>query len=59
MTLRPGSEPNDLLRDLVERRVSLRRFELVEPTLEQVFIERVGRMPAQDEAAVEGEVAHV
>ena len=59
VVLRPGSGPDALLQDLVQRRVSLRKFELVEPTLEQVFIERVGEAPAHAHTAVESEVAHV
>ncbi len=59
VTLQPGVEPNDLLRELVEGRVPLRRFELVEPTLEQVFIDRVGETPARDVSVADREVAHV
>ncbi|HUG39458.1 MAG TPA: ATP-binding cassette domain-containing protein [Longimicrobiales bacterium] len=59
VSLRPGVDPNDLLEELVARRVALRRFELVEPTLEQVFIERVGRDPAPEERLAEREVVHV
>ena len=59
VVLRPGSGPDALLQDLVQRRVSLRKFELVEPTLEQVFIERVGETPPGDAALGELEVARV
>lgn len=58
-TLRPGADPNALLRELVEKRVPLRRFELVEPTLEQVFIDRVGEAPVRDDRLEAREVAHV
>ena len=58
-TLRPGADPNDLLRELVQKGVPLRKFELVEPTLEQVFIERVGEAPVRDERLEEREMARV
>ena len=58
-TLRPGATPNDLLKELMDRGVMLRRFELVEPTLEQVFIERVGEAPVRDERLEEREAANV
>ena len=58
-TLRPGADPNDLLKELVARGVSLRKFELVEPTLEQVFIDRVGEAPVRDDRLDEREMAHV
>lgn len=56
VTLRGGVEANDLLEELVRGGVKLRRFELVEPSLEQVFIDRVGERP---DAAAATEVAHV
>jgi len=43
VTLREGADANALLAELVGAGVRLRRFELVEPSLEQVFIEVVGR----------------
>jgi ABC-2 type transport system ATP-binding protein len=42
IALRDGADPQDLLRALVEAGVRLRRFECAEPSLEQIFIERVG-----------------
>ena len=57
ISLRPGADPNDLLQDLVRSGVRIRRFELVEPSLEQVFIDRVGETPEADGS--EREVAHV
>ena len=44
--LAAGADPNELLTELVAGGVALRRFELVEPTLEQVFIETVGEAAA-------------
>ncbi|MBI4410811.1 MAG: ATP-binding cassette domain-containing protein [Gemmatimonadetes bacterium] len=40
--LRAGADPQELLRALVTAGVRLRRFERVEPSLEQIFLERVG-----------------
>ncbi|MBW3660962.1 MAG: ATP-binding cassette domain-containing protein [Gemmatimonadetes bacterium] len=45
-----GAAPQALLRHLVERGVDVRRFEVMEPTLHQVFLERVGRPPVEMEA---------
>ena len=59
VTLRGGGQPETLLRELLDRGVSLRRFEIVEPTLEQVFIERVGEAPAREDSEEEREVAPV
>lgn len=56
VSLREGAEPNTLLGELLAAGVKLRRFELVEPSLEQVFIDRVGERP---ETTAELEVAHV
>jgi len=43
--LRDGADPQALLRALVER-VAVRRFEIVQPTLHNIFIEQVGEKPA-------------
>jgi ABC-2 type transport system ATP-binding protein len=37
----PGADPQTLLRRLVESGVNVRKFELVEPTLHDIFIEKV------------------
>ena len=39
--LKPGADPQDLLR-LVADRVRISRFELLEPSLEEIFIDQVG-----------------
>lgn len=60
VNLSDGADPNELLTELVGGGVGIRRFELVEPTLEQVFIETVGD-PAGLQQEAEGapeEVAH-
>jgi ABC-2 type transport system ATP-binding protein len=55
-----GADPNELLTELVGKGVAIRRFELVEPTLEQVFIETVGEPEPEEAEAEQGleEVAH-
>ena len=40
--LAPGANPQDLLRRLIEAGAQIERFELILPTLHQIFIERVG-----------------
>jgi ABC-2 type transport system ATP-binding protein len=52
--LATGADPDDLLRNLVESGVGLSRFEIVEPSLQSIFIDRVGRdaatAPATEDA---------
>ena len=55
VALRDGADPQSLLEQLVSAGVRLRRFEVAEPTLEQIFIERVGAQTT----AVEEELANV
>jgi ABC-2 type transport system ATP-binding protein len=50
LALADGADPNTLLQHLVSNGVRLRRFEITEPSLEQIFIERVG---ADSEAAAQ------
>jgi ABC-2 type transport system ATP-binding protein len=54
VALRDGADPRLLLQQLVAAGLRLRRFEVTEPSLEQIFIETVG---ARD--ALEGEPAYV
>jgi ABC-2 type transport system ATP-binding protein len=49
VALASGVDPQSLLRELVSAGIELRRFEVAEPSLEQVFIERVGGMDAAGE----------
>ncbi|MDX1624087.1 MAG: ATP-binding cassette domain-containing protein [Gemmatimonadota bacterium] len=42
-------EPAALLRRLVDDGVALRRFEVMDPSLQQVFVERVGELPPEME----------
>ena len=39
--LRPGADPQEILKAAVARGVRLTRFELVEPPLHDIFIEKV------------------
>jgi ABC-2 type transport system ATP-binding protein len=55
LSLRDGADPQALLEQLVRSGVRLRRFEIAEPTLEQIFIERVGAHTPQPEE----DLAHV
>jgi ABC-2 type transport system ATP-binding protein len=42
IALAPGADPQELLRRLVGAGVAITRFELVQPSLHQIFLERVG-----------------
>lgn len=55
--LRDGASPSDLLEELVRAGVRIRSFELVEPSLEQIFIDRAA--PAAEADPLEEEVVHV
>ncbi|MGH7467203.1 MAG: ABC transporter ATP-binding protein [Longimicrobiales bacterium] len=56
VTLRPGSDPQELLRHLVNAGVRLKRFDYGEPSLEQVFLETVG---TSEDIISDIEAAHV
>jgi ABC-2 type transport system ATP-binding protein len=51
LALDPWLKPDDVLAAALAHGLSVRRFEVLEPSLEQLFIERVGR-PAGDEASL-------
>lgn len=53
--LKDGADAQSLLRELVDGGLRLRRFESTEPSLEQIFLERVG---APEETAAEIREAH-
>jgi ABC-2 type transport system ATP-binding protein len=38
----PGADPQELLRRVVATGSALRRFELIQPSLQQIFLDRVG-----------------
>jgi ABC-2 type transport system ATP-binding protein len=42
LELAPGADPQILLRRLMEAGASIQRFELVRPSLHQIFIQKVG-----------------
>ena len=46
VTLVDGSDPQDLLRDLAAK-VRLSRFEIVEPSMHDIFVEKVGMTPTE------------
>ncbi|CAN5860168.1 ATP-binding cassette domain-containing protein [soil metagenome] len=52
LTLADGADPRALLARLVQAGVGLTRYEVVEPSLQQVFIERVGTRPIEEGALV-------
>jgi len=62
LSLDPRVEPDDVLAAAIDRGLRVRVFEVAEPSLEQLFIERVGRPagdettlgPAEDEATMPG-----
>ncbi len=54
--LRPAADPQELLRSVVQSGLRVRRFEQVEPSLEQIFLDRVG---AEAAAGLREEVVHV
>jgi len=54
--LAAGADPDELLRSLVVSGVGLSRFEIVEPSLQSIFIDRVGR-DAATAAALEDDHA--
>ncbi|HUF28527.1 MAG TPA: ATP-binding cassette domain-containing protein [Gemmatimonadaceae bacterium] len=45
--LAPGADPQLLLRRLIERGAAIQRFELVQPSLHQIFLQRVGAAPTE------------
>ena len=54
--LRKGADAQELLKQLVNKGVRLKRFELTEPSLEEIFLDKVG---ASDEIASEVRASHV
>ena len=46
ITLRPGADAQQILRAAVERGIQVRRFELIEPPLNDIFIEKVSERNA-------------
>ncbi|HUF13206.1 MAG TPA: ATP-binding cassette domain-containing protein [Longimicrobiales bacterium] len=47
VTLRQGSTPHQLLEHLMQQRVRLGTFSRIEPSLERIFIQRVGATPEE------------
>lgn len=57
VVLHAGRRPQELLEALLGARLGIRRFEVIEPSLERIFLERVGARAAEREQRLE--VAHV
>jgi ABC-2 type transport system ATP-binding protein len=51
LELRPGTEPRAVLAAALDHGALVTRFEVDEPSLEAIFIERVGRPPDDDDLA--------
>ena len=56
VTMKPGGDPQALLVELVQKGIRLKRFDYGEPSLEQVFLEKVG---APQDIISEIEASHV
>ena len=46
--LAPGASPQELLRRIVASGANVRRFELITPSLHQIFLERVGATDVEE-----------
>jgi ABC-2 type transport system ATP-binding protein len=46
ITLRPGADAQQILKNAVERGIQVRRFELIEPPLNDIFIEKISERNA-------------
>jgi ABC-2 type transport system ATP-binding protein len=44
----PGADPQQLLRRIVESGASVQRFEMIQPSLHQIFLEKVGASGIED-----------
>jgi ABC-2 type transport system ATP-binding protein len=56
VSLQETADPETVLGHLLARNQRIRRFEIVDPSLEQVFLERVGPMTAEGDAEVAADV---
>jgi ABC-2 type transport system ATP-binding protein len=52
--LAPGADPQTLLRRVVETGAPIQRFELVQPSLHQIFLEKVGAMGVEEGMSGQG-----
>jgi ABC-2 type transport system ATP-binding protein len=52
--LAPGADPQRLLRRVVETGAAIQRFELVQPSLHQIFLERVGATGVEEGMSGQG-----
>jgi ABC-2 type transport system ATP-binding protein len=54
INLAPGADPQQLLRRVVETGASIQRFELVQPSLHQIFLEKVGATGVEEGMSGQG-----
>jgi ABC-2 type transport system ATP-binding protein len=54
INLAPGADPQQLLRRVVDSGASIQRFELVQPSLHQIFLERVGATGVEEGMSGQG-----
>ena len=52
--LAPGADPQLLLRRVMETGAPIQRFELVQPSLHQIFLERVGATGVEEGMSGQG-----
>jgi ABC-2 type transport system ATP-binding protein len=52
--LAPGADPQQLLRRVVETGAAIQRFELVQPSLHQIFLEKVGATGVEEGMSGQG-----
>jgi ABC-2 type transport system ATP-binding protein len=57
LELLPGADPSAILTAVLGAGAVVTRFEIVEPSLEALFIEHVGRRSNEDEARVAADIA--
>ena len=50
-----GRDPQDILRAAIDRGERVTQFLIADPSIEQIFIERVGRAPSEDHHLAEAQ----
>jgi ABC-2 type transport system ATP-binding protein len=54
INLAPGADPQALLRRVVDSGATIQRFELVQPSLHQIFLEKVGATGVEEGMSGQG-----
>jgi ABC-2 type transport system ATP-binding protein len=54
INLAPGADPQQLLRRVLETGAPIQRFELVQPSLHQIFLEKVGATGVEEGMSGQG-----